>query len=137
MSLSLLKRRQCLNLHILPDTLNTRPPSDTALLDPAIRQFAVDTFGAVRVDEHRARTQLSRKIGCTPDIPAPNRSAKTIDGCICTGDGIVHIAIRRDRYRRTELLLHHQRRIFGNVADDGGLHKMPAAEPRFIPNLAE
>src|SRR6185312_14094793 len=132
MVLSLLKRRQCLNLHIFPDALDARAPADTALLDPAIRQSAVDAFRAMRIDEHRARTQVSREIGRTRDIPAPDRSAEAIDGCIRAGDGIVHIAIRRNRYRRTKLFLDHQRRIFGNVAYDSGLHEMSTAERRLV-----
>ena len=33
---SLFERRQCLNLHIFPDTFDTRAPADATLLDPAI-----------------------------------------------------------------------------------------------------
>jgi hypothetical protein len=85
-------------LHIFLDTLNTRSPSDTALLNPAIGQFAVYTFGTVRVDEHRARLQPSRKIGSTPDIPAPDRPAKTVDGRIMIAGPIANAAARRRSY---------------------------------------
>src|SRR5262249_15195676 len=72
------ERRQRLHLHIFTTALDPAPPSDAALLDPAIGRLAIDALGAVGVDEHVSRLQPPSEIGGARDVLAPDGTSEAV-----------------------------------------------------------
>ena len=78
----------------------------------------------VLIDPYRTRVQLHGN-GCgSSAVCGPHRVTQTKTGIVSAGNHFIEIAIAHHRQYRTKLLISHQRRIIGNIANDSGVNKI-------------